>query len=163
MKRTYVGSCQYEKYCRRENRYLAIWTHYMSFINHCICWVNKCRNLSCGIGTAKTDKEWDGTERILGCESVRRGNRSQSEWHLSRCTSGFRSEPSPRATRGFHWGYMLQGRPLPVRRQPEAAPPLHLESCWTPPQQAPLDPLSTMRVVFFFSFSSRFSGLLGSL
>lgn len=51
------------------------------------------------------------------------GNRSQNEWHLSWSTSGFRSEPSPRATRGFHRGYMLQGRPLAVRRKPEAMTP----------------------------------------
>lgn len=120
----------------------------------------RCRNLSCGTGTEAdwqlTQTEWDGTERILGCESVRQGNRSQSEWHLSWCTSGFRSEPPPRATHGFHWGYMVQGWPSPVRRKPEAAPPpLHLESCWMPPQQSPLDPFSAL-IVFFplFLFGS---------
>lgn len=44
------------------------------------------------------------------------------------------------------WGYMLQGWPFPVRRTPTTLHS-HLESNWTPPQQAQLDPLIALIVV----------------
>lgn len=103
-----------------------------------------------GAGTPQTDSSLSEREmQPSEYFDVRQADGSgyQREWHLSRCTSGLESQRSPRATCGFDRSYMLQGRPLPVRRIP-ASPRPHLESCWMPPQQAQLDPLIVLVVVF---------------
>lgn len=78
------------------------------------------------------------------------------------------SGANPRATHGFHWGYMLQGRPLECKEKTRGGdPPFHPPSPasvilldFSPTEQPPLDPLSALIDVFFFLFSvQRFTWL----
>ena len=130
IRRTYVGSEAMPTFklasIDGKNIYCPIWICYMSFINDCVCQV-----VSAGICLVALAVTWlsemKPTERLAVSQSDGGGGGSQSEWHLSWCTSGLSSEPPARATRGFHRGYMLQGRPFSVRSKgwdSEPPPPL---------------------------------------
>lgn len=117
IRRTYVGSEAMPTFKLphyRWEKHIAIWICYMPFINDCVCQVVSAG--ICLVALAVTRlSETKLTEHLAVSQSDGGGDGSQSEWHLSWCTSGFSSEPPARATRGFHWSYMLQGRPFSVR------------------------------------------------
>lgn len=117
IRRTYVGSEAMPTFKLphyRWEKHIAIWICYMPFINDCVCQVVSAG--ICLVALAVTRlSEMKLTEHLAVSQSDGGGDGSQSEWHLSWCTSGFSSEPPARATRGFHWSYMLQGRPFSVR------------------------------------------------
>lgn len=161
IRRTYVGSEAMPTFKLphyRWEKHRAIWICYMPFINDCVCQVVSAG--ICLVALAVTRlSEMKLTEHLAVSQSDGGGDGSQSEWHLSWCTSGFSSEPPARATRGFHWSYMLQGRPFSVRSKGwgSESPPSHLETCSTVSTWPNFSPDSC----FSSPSSFRFSGWLG--
>lgn len=65
-----------------------------------------------------TQQEWAGTGQTVSREWVRLGSTSKSGWHLSRCTSGFRSEdpPPPPCHMCYSLGLHAAGLTLPCKK-----------------------------------------------
>lgn len=108
-----IGWSQYSKYCRWEkglfgNLKKVACPLVILFIKLGVCLVALA-------DWQFTQQECDGTEQIVSVR-VRLGSRSKSEWHLSLCTSGFRSEASLQATCGIDLGLHAAGLTLPCKK-----------------------------------------------
>lgn len=142
----------------------------MSLIHHRIYWVRSAGICLVALALRRSDgrrREWDNAEWRLGSESSRRrggggiDHKVSDTWAAAHLVWGL--NPLPGATCGFHWSYMLQGRPPPVRTEPEAAPP---PCIWSPAgrhsSSLHLTHFQALMVIFP-PFALRSSGWLGWL